>query len=59
MRIWVLDEHRYGLLAGVGQKRRVRVHAPYKTTYQWGYLHEALEVDGEHKVELLFTLERF
>ena len=24
-------------------------------TYQWGYLHEALEVDGEHKVELLFT----
>ena len=33
----------------------VRVHAPYKTTYQWGYLHEALEVDGEHKVELLFT----
>jgi transposase len=31
------------------------VHAPYKTTYQWGYLHEALEVDGRHAVELLFT----
>ncbi len=30
-------------------------HGAYKTTYQWGYLHEALEVDGEHKVELLFT----
>ena len=38
-----------------GGRNGVRVHAPYKTTYQWGYLHEALEVDGEHKVELLFT----
>jgi transposase len=33
----------------------VRVHAPYKTTYKWGYLHEALEVDGKHSVELRFT----
>jgi len=33
----------------------VRVHAPYVTKYQWGYLHEALEVDGENRVELLFT----
>lgn len=29
--------------------------APYATRYQWGYLHEALEVDGQNKVELLFT----
>jgi transposase len=58
VRIWVLDEHRYGLLPIIGRiwaRRGVRVHAPYKTTYQWGYLHEALEVDGRHAVELLFT----
>ena len=33
----------------------MRVHAPYATRYQWGYLHEALEVDGANRVELLFT----
>ncbi len=60
VRIWVLDEHRYGLLPVI---RRVwalkgkRVHAPYATKYQWGYLHEALEVDGENACELLFTPE--
>jgi transposase len=58
VRIWVLDEHRYGLLPVIRRvwaRRGVRVHAPYATRYQWGYLHEALEVDGEHKTELLFT----
>ena len=58
VRIWVLDEHRYGLLPvlrRVWARRGVRVHAPYATRYQWGYLHEALEVDGDHRVELLFT----
>jgi transposase len=58
VRIWVLDEHRYGLLPVIRRvwaRKGVRVHAPYKTTYQWGYLHEALEVDGAHRVELLFT----
>jgi transposase len=58
VRIWVLDEHRYGLLPvlrRVWGRRGVRVHAPYATRYQWGYLHEALEVDGAHRVELLFT----
>jgi hypothetical protein len=47
VRIWVLDEHRYGLLPiirKVWARKGVRVHAPYETTYQWGYLHEALEV---------------
>ena len=51
-------EHRYGLLPVIRRvwaKRGVRVHAPYKTNYKWGYLHEALEVDGSHSVELLFT----
>jgi transposase len=58
VRIWVLDEHRYGLLPVIRRvwaRKGVRVHAPYKTTYQWGYLHEALEVDGKHQVELLLT----
>jgi hypothetical protein len=27
-------------------QRGVRVHAPYATKYRWGYLHEAMEVDG-------------
>ena len=31
------------------------MHVPYATRYLWGYLHEALEVDGQNKVELLFT----
>ena len=58
VRLWVLDEHRYGLLPVIGRvwgRRGVRVHAPYATKYQWGYLHEGLEVDGAHASELLFT----
>jgi transposase len=58
VRLWVLDEHRYGLLPvirRVWSRRGVRVHAPYATTYKWGYLHEALEIDGAHDTQLLFT----
>jgi transposase len=58
VRLWVLDEHRYGLLPVIRRvwaRRGVRVHAPYATRYQWGYLHEALEVDGAHDTQLLFT----
>ena len=58
VRLWVLDEHRYGLLPVIRRVwglRGVRVHAPYATRYQWGYLHEALEVDGANQVELFFT----
>ena len=54
----MLDEHRYGLLPVIRRvwaRRGVRVHAPYATKYKWGYLHEALEVDGAHASELLFT----
>ena len=35
--------------------RGVRFNAPYATKYQWGYLHEAMEVDGDNRLELLFT----
>ena len=58
VRLWVLDEHRYGLLPVIRRvwaRRGVRVHAPYATRYKWGYLHEALEVDGAHSSQLLFT----
>lgn len=58
VRLWVLDEHRYGLLPVIHRvwgRRGVRVHAPYATRYKWGYLHEALEVDGAHACELLLT----
>lgn len=58
IRLWVLDEHRYGLLPVIRRvwgRRGVRVHAPYATRYQWGYLHEALEVDGANACELLLT----
>jgi transposase len=58
IRLWVLDEHRYGLLPVIRRvwgRRGVRVHAPYATRYQWGYLHEALEIDGANACELLLT----
>jgi len=58
VRVWVLDEHRYGLLPVIRRvwgRRGVRVHAPYATRYEWGYLHEALEVDGQNRAEFLFT----
>lgn len=58
IRLWVLDEHRYGLLPVIRRvwgRRGVRVHAPYATRYKWGYLHEALEVDGANACELLLT----
>jgi transposase len=58
IRLWVLDEHRYGLLPVIRRvwgRRGVRVHAPYATRYKWGYLHEALEIDGANACELLLT----
>jgi transposase len=57
VRIWVADEHRYGLLPVIRRcwaLRGKRVYAPYATRYQWGYLHEALEVDGQNRSEFLF-----
>lgn len=56
--LWVADEHRYGLLPVIRRcwsLRGVRVHAPYATSYKWGYLYEALEVDGQHRCEFLYV----
>ena len=58
VRVWVADEHRYGLLPVIRRcwsLKGVRVKAPYYTKYQWGYIYEALEVDGENKTELFFS----
>ena len=54
IRIWVADEHRYGLIPVVRKcwtLRGVRPTAPYQTKYEWGYLYSALEVDGENAAE--------
>ena len=56
VRIWVADEHRYGLIPVVRKcwtLRGVRPTAPYQTKYEWGYLYSALEVDGENEAEFL------
>jgi transposase len=56
VRIWVIDEHRYGLIPVVRKcwtLRGVRPVAPYQTKYQWGYLYSALEVDGDHGTQFL------
>jgi len=58
VRIWVLDENRYRLRPVIGRvwwMIGVWVHAPYATKYKWGYLHEALRVDGAHASKLLLT----
>jgi transposase len=54
VRVWVVDEHRYGLIPVVRRcwtLRGVRPTAPYQTKYQWGYLYSALEVDGQNAAE--------
>ena len=58
MRLWVADEHRHGLLPVIRRcrdLRGVRMHAPWATRYQWGCLHEALEIDGANASEFLFV----
>jgi transposase len=54
VRVWVADEHRYGLIPVVRRcwtLRGMRPTAPYQTKYQWGYLYSALEVDGQNAAE--------
>jgi transposase len=56
VRIWVADEHRYGLISVVRKcwtLRGLRPTAPYQTRYEWGYLYSALEVDGDNAAEFL------
>jgi transposase len=54
VRLWVADEHRYGLIPVVRKcwtLRGLRPSAPYQTKYEWGYLYSALEVDGDNAAE--------
>lgn len=56
VRLWVADEHRYGLIPVVRKcwtMRGLRPTAPYRTKYQWGYLYSALEVDGANAAEFV------
>lgn len=46
-RLWVADEHRYGLISTLRRcwtLRGMRPTAPYQTKYQWGYVYGGLEV---------------
>lgn len=56
VRVWVADEHRYGLIPVVRKcwtLRGLRPTAPYQTKYEWGFLYSALEVDGANACEFL------
>ena len=56
VRIWVADEHRYGLIPVVRKcwtLRGERPTAPYQIKYEWGYLYSALEVDGKNTAQFL------
>jgi transposase len=56
VRIWVVDEHRFGLIPVVRKcwtLRGLRPTAPYQTKYEWEYLYSALEVDGENRAQFL------
>ena len=56
VRLWVADEHRYGLIPVVRKcwtLRGVRPMVPYRTKYEWAYLYSALEVDGQKAAEFL------
>ncbi len=58
VRVWMADEHRFGLISVVRRcwsLRGVRPYAPYHTKYQWGYLYSALEVGGAYGSQALFT----
>jgi transposase len=54
VRIWVVDEHRYGLIPVVRKcwtLKGLRPTAPYQTKYEWSYLYSALEIDGQNAAE--------
>ncbi len=47
VRIWVEDEHRYGLISNVRRCWTLRGHrvvVPHQTKYEWGYLYGAAEL---------------
>jgi len=56
-RLWVVDEHRYGLISTLRRCWTLRGHrpgSPYQTKYEWGYVYGGLEV-MEGGSEFLYT----
>ena len=56
-RLWVVDEHRYGLISTLRRcwsLRGIRPTSPYQTKYQWGYVYGGLEV-MEGGSEFIYT----
>jgi transposase len=56
-RLWVVDEHRYGLISTIRRcwtLKGIRPCAPYQTKYQWGYVYGGLEV-MQGRSEFLYT----
>ena len=46
VRVWIQDEHRYGLISTIRRCWTLRGHevrVPYKAEYKWGYVYGALE----------------
>ena len=57
VRVWAIDEHRYGLISHQRRcwgMRRCRPRAPYRTRYEWGYLARALEIEGKDEAVFVF-----
>jgi transposase len=57
VRLWVWDEHRFGLIPVIRKMwglRGVRIYAPYQTKYEWTYSYEALEVDGDNRMHVAY-----
>ena len=49
VRIWICDEHRYGLISCVRRCWTLKGHrpeAPVQMKYQWGYVYGAMELTG-------------
>jgi hypothetical protein len=56
VRVWVEDEHRYGLISTARRCWTLpgcRPVTPYQTKYQWEYAYAALEVGGRGGFELM------
>ena len=57
VRVWAVDEHRYGLISHFRRcrgLRRVRPHVPCRTRCEWGYGATALETAGRDEAHGAF-----
>lgn len=57
VRVWVEDEHRYGLISVVRRYwtlKGLRPTVPYQTKFEWGYVYGALEL-GSGQAEFFYA----